>query len=334
MKNPIMRDTLAALGFKRPEPKPAPLKKDDKSAEFTKSKNHKSGKLAKGKRNKSSFVDPNLINKDPTQISYRRQLAAKQASKTSEKSKPKQPKKKGSKSKTRTKTTSFSGKISAGVLAMQRQITDWSEKRAAIRVTQVIVEPPTPKLISEMTFEELKSKWQSGVGYLGKFARNGLAGEDTLRVHARVEAIEQEWLHRIELLEADPDCFEWPSTQLNLGHGSFGYGGQHEDGYLGYLGYHVGKTSELSAVERSYLLSKIFMASLPPLNDLSYFKSWAIPGSAARLRKMAESIANLAKSRKGRTIGDWSVAIAHWELDLQYLHDEHYVGKFDFFWPR
>ncbi len=217
---------------------------------------------------------------------------------------------------------------------MQRQINDWSETRTARRASKAIEEPENPKSISEMSFDELKSKWMSGVGYLGKFSQNGLAREDILRVGARVEAIEQEWLHRVELLEADPDCFDWPSTQLNLDRENFGYGSQHEDGYLGYLDYHVGKTSELSANERSYLLSKIFMASLPPLNDLRYFRSWAIPGSAARLRKMAELIANFAKSRKGRTIGDWSVAITHWEQDLKYLHDEHYVGKFDFFWPR
>lgn len=334
MKNPILRDTLVALGFRKPEPISAPPNRDDKSKEFTKSKNRKSSKLANSKRNKSSFGDPNVINKDSTQISYRRQLAANQTAKTIEKSNPKKPKKKSSKSNGRARIPSFSGKISAGVLAMQRQINDWSEKRAASRVIKAIEEPETPKPISEMTFDELKSKWQSGVGYLGKFSRNGLAEEDILRVRARVEAIEQEWLHRVKLLEADPDCFEWPSTQLNLDRGSLGYGGTHEDGYLGYIGYHVGKTSELLAHERSHLLSKIFMASLPPLNDLNYFKSWAIPGSAARLRKMAELIANLAKSRKGRTVGDWSVAIAHWELDLQYLHDEHYVGKFDFFWPR
>lgn len=335
MKNPVLRNTLAALGFKIPEPTPVARNQDDKSTEFTKSKNRKSSsKLATANRKKPPTSDSSITNNDPSQISYRRQLAVKQTAKTSQKLKPKKTKTKGVKSKARAKSPSFRGRISAGVLAMQRQIDGWSATREARRATKAIEEPENPKSVCEMTFEELKTKWLSGVSYLAKFSRGGLEGDDIVRVSIRVQEIEEEWLCRLRRAEADPDCFEWPSAQLNSAGSSSGYGSQHDDGYLGYLGYHVGKSTELMAVERHYLLSKIFMAGLPPLNDIRYFKSWAIPGSAARLRKMAESIASLAKSRKGRSAGDWSVAIAHWEQDLKYLHDEHYVGKFDFLWPR
>jgi hypothetical protein len=333
MKNPILRDTLAALGFKKPELKQASPNQGDTSTRGAQSKNSKIGTRAKIKRNISTIPDASIINRDPTQISYRRQLAAHQTPKASEKLKPKK-KKKGGKSQAKAKSPSFRGRISAGVMSMQRQIDGWSATRANRPATKVIEETENSKTVRERSFDDLKSKWLSGVSYLGKFSREGLEGEDIHRVRARVEEIEQEWLYRIEQAELDPDCFEWPSTELSLVASNFGYVGRHDGGYLGYLGYHVGKSSELDANERHYLLSKIFTVRLPPLNDVGYFRSWAIPGSAARLRKMAESIAKLAKSRKGRTDGDWSVAIAHWELDLQYLHDEHYVGKFNFFWPR
>ena len=148
-----------------------------------------------------------------------------------------------------------------------------------------------------------------------------------------VLAIEAEWQRRNILARLDPDHFDWPSTKATLGGGAFG-SIEHAEGILGYLGYHVGKSSELSAVSRQSLLSRVFEGSLPPINGPKYMEDWGHRGTPSRLRKMAESIASAVKSAKRRNHADYSVAIEHWEEDLQYLYARYYVDRFNFGWPR
>lgn len=147
-----------------------------------------------------------------------------------------------------------------------------------------------------------------------------------------VLAIEAEWRRRNALARLDPDHFEWPSTKAAPGTGSFG-SMEHAEGILGYLGYHVGKTGESSPVRRQSLLSRVFEGSLPPINGPEYMEEWGKPDTPSRLRKMAESIASAVKSAKRRSHADYSVAIDHWEQDLQFLYDRYYVGRFKFHWP-
>lgn len=148
-----------------------------------------------------------------------------------------------------------------------------------------------------------------------------------------VLAIEAEWQRRSILARLDPDHFDWPSTKAAPGSGAFG-SMEHAEGILGYLGYHVGKTGEASSACRQALLSRVFEGSLPPINGPKYMEEWGQRDTPPRLRKMAESIASAVKSAKRRNHADYSVAIEHWENDLQYLYERYYIDRFNFGWPR
>lgn len=146
-----------------------------------------------------------------------------------------------------------------------------------------------------------------------------------------VDAIEGEWRRRTILARLDPGHFQWPSTHASPGTGAFG-SIEHDKGMLSYLGYHVGKTGEPSALKRQRLLARVFEGQLPPVNGPDYMESWGDRGSRRRLEKMAESIAAALKSAK-RWSAAYSMAIEHWDEDLSYLHATFYVGRFGFGWP-
>ena len=103
---------------------------------------------------------------------------------------------------------------------------------------------------------------------------------------------------------------------------------------LSYLGYHVGRTSELTAQQRTAILGRAFGMRLPPLNGVEYMKQWALPKSSGRLKKMAETIASFARNAKRRRHDRLAVAVEHWEHDLSYLREAFYVGRFNFGWPQ
>lgn len=48
---------------------------------------------------------------------------------------------------------------------------------------------------------------------------------------------------------------------------------------------------------------------------------------------MAESIAYIVRTKRHMS-ADYSVAIEHWEEDLQFLYEQFYVKRFGFSWPR
>jgi len=60
---------------------------------------------------------------------------------------------------------------------------------------------------------------------------------------------------------------------------------------------------------------------------------WGDPGSPARLKKMADSIASFARSKKRHDEVRFAQAIRDWESDLGHLHRTYYVGRFGFGWP-
>lgn len=191
-------------------------------------------------------------------------------------------------------------------------------RKEAARIISGIAQLPPEKLLG-LWFYHLPSAENQNSAFQG-LARN------------YVDAIEGEWRRRSILARLDPDHFDWPSTSASLGSGAFG-SMEHAEGILGYLGYHVGKTGEPSAARRQMLLSRVFEGSLPPINGPDYMDEWSQPGTPARLRKMAESIASAVKSAKRRSNADYSVAIEHWEEDLRFLHDKYYVGQLGFGWP-
>ena len=73
---------------------------------------------------------------------------------------------------------------------------------------------------------------------------------------------------------------------------------------------------------------------LPPVNDAAYVRDWAVPGTAARLKRLANEIAMFARNGKRKRSADMSSAVSDWESDLRYLHRTYYVVKFGFGWPH
>ena len=151
-----------------------------------------------------------------------------------------------------------------------------------------------------------------------------------LSLHA---AILKEWERRTRSLLADDGYFKWPTTDAPIGDGTLSGSAWRAVGMLSALGYHVGITEGLPEIERQFLLDQMFEICLPPLNDRSYMLEWGTQKTAARLRKLAETIAALTRNAKRRKSHDLQVACNHWESDLAYLYGKYYVRHFRFSWP-
>jgi hypothetical protein len=98
------------------------------------------------------------------------------------------------------------------------------------------------------------------------------------------------------------------------------------------MGYKVGK-SGVAKQSRIALLDDAFCGTLPSINSREYMAEWGKPGSAKRLKKMANSIAEFAKSHKKQDPKKYAIAIRDWESDLAHLKSAHYDGKHSFAWP-
>ncbi len=105
------------------------------------------------------------------------------------------------------------------------------------------------------------------------------------------------------------------------------------DGMLSYLDYRVGRQNGEVASIRQRILSRVFEGRLPPVFPTDYMSSWGAPKSAARLRKIAESIAAFTRNAKRRRDYKMDDAISDWESDLGFLYDRYYIGHFSFGWP-
>ncbi|MFA6031552.1 MAG: hypothetical protein WC889_01480 [Myxococcota bacterium] len=148
-----------------------------------------------------------------------------------------------------------------------------------------------------------------------------------------LNAVEAEWRNRgLKRLNAD-EFFNWPTTDANGGDHSLSFAGKTDEGMLSYLEYRVGKTNGEPAPVRHAILDRVFGAFLPPVFPKDYMDAWGIPKSAARLKKMAESLAAFTRNAKRRDPNLLDEAIRQWEADLEHLHEKYYVGRFHFGWP-
>ena len=129
-----------------------------------------------------------------------------------------------------------------------------------------------------------------------------------------------------------PQSFEWPSTEAPMGDGTIDDQGWPEQGLLSYMGYCVG-TNGIPQSERLGLLNYIYYQELPNVNDPEYMNGWGTPRTGPRLQKMANSIASFIRMAKRRSLASLGPAIRDWTDDLEYLHDNYYVGRYDFVWP-
>lgn len=180
--------------------------------------------------------------------------------------------------------------------------------------------------IPDMEPDQLIRLWRNANRILSddaRFAEHRLASDV-------LEAVESAW----DALEiAEDELFAWPSTEIGLRSGASQVSGFRSEGMLSYLEYRVGKEAGLPAVVRQAILSRVFEGKLPRVFEPSYMDEWGVPGSATRLRKMAESLAAFARNFKRQDDDRFDEAIRQWEQDLEFLHDRYYVGKFGFGWP-
>lgn len=147
-----------------------------------------------------------------------------------------------------------------------------------------------------------------------------------------VEAIETEWSRRKFEVLSD-EAFAWPTTEISKTKTKGITFDNQSEGMLSYLEYRVGRSSNLSTASRRAILERVFRGKLPPVFPEKYMNEWGNPSSACRLKKTAESIAAFARNCKRRDDDRMDQAIREWEADLEWLHDEFYVGVFGFSWP-
>lgn len=136
---------------------------------------------------------------------------------------------------------------------------------------------------------------------------------------------------------ARKDGFAWPSTQASPGVGDLP---EERDwpqiGLLAYAGYNVGVNGKPEQLRRRILAHTFERQILPKLESQQYILEWGSACSAARLKKMAYSIAAFCKNAKRRNDSTMGTAIQEWEADLAWLKVQYYEGKFDgaFPWPK
>jgi hypothetical protein len=136
-------------------------------------------------------------------------------------------------------------------------------------------------------------------------------------------------------LEPNPDYFYWPSTNATIGDGSIELLDWPEIGPLRHCGYVVGEKGKLRSIRRAILTRLFGLNVVPNLASPDEVLEWGEAFSAARLKKMADSIAAFCRNAKRKKRAWMRRAIENYEDDLAWLKKEYYDGRFDrkFKWP-
>jgi hypothetical protein len=218
-----------------------------------------------------------------------------------------------------------------GLEKLSRSPSEGPQSQAKASRRRVVVQPNSQKIIATLPlldFEQLRGVWKNCLVKLTSH-KDGAWHDSATEV---LSAIEIEWDRRSSM--APPDqFFEWPSTEAIGGNGMLNLEPSLSDGMLSYLGYRVGKLDGEVASIRQSILSRVFEGRLPPVFARAYMLLWGSPKSAARLRKIAESMAAFTRNAKRRRDHKMNDAISDWESDLRFLYDRYYVGQFSFAWP-
>jgi hypothetical protein len=157
-------------------------------------------------------------------------------------------------------------------------------------------------------------------------------------LNALMDAINQEWKRRklsISSLSGD----EWPTTHVGLTGSSILSADWPEEGILSFVGYRVGKTNPTRPKElRKLILEGIFLGEIPPIIPRNLLIDWGEPGTKKRLLKIANVLAALTRNAKRKRQADMSIAISHWEDDLEYLRRKFWLPNFSALgasaWPQ
>ncbi|UTA47450.1 hypothetical protein L1F30_14975 [Simiduia sp. 21SJ11W-1] len=96
-----------------------------------------------------------------------------------------------------------------------------------------------------------------------------------------------------------------------------------KEGILKMSGYRVGKTHGVKKDRRWAILNSLMMQdTLTDVRDKSYATEWGKPASKKRYKKIHDSVATFLNNGRARNRNgaiDLSVAVAEWEMDLDYL---------------
>lgn len=137
-------------------------------------------------------------------------------------------------------------------------------------------------------------------------------------------------LHDLDILNQVPKMDEivsWPDIDtVKLYLTKFKeYSPWNEESPLSRLGYHVGKTSNLTVDKRRKILSHAFLsASSSQLNS----NDWGMKGSPIRLYKIISFLNQRIKIARGYIDKDFNQAINDWSSDLEFLYDKFYEEKY------
>ena len=138
-------------------------------------------------------------------------------------------------------------------------------------------------------------------------------------------------------LPDDAEFFRWPDTDVIHSYRSadqIDIDAQ-DSGVLSLLGYNV-QVNGPTDIGRRRVLNNLFTGNicLPPQLPDNYLAQWGNPNSAARLRKLAYSIASFTRQQKRKRNASIQ-AIRKWEEDLAYLRNRYYEPfSKSFFWPK
>ena len=136
------------------------------------------------------------------------------------------------------------------------------------------------------------------------------------------------------LVDRFSESFKWPNTDVVLGGGGLLIHDFDvpEESPLKLLGYTTGR-SGAGRTTRRRILRRAYHDELPEVHSRDYMAKWGSPHTSNRLRAIATHIASLTRNAKRKNAANMSLAISHWEEDLQYLRREFYAGVYDFSWP-
>lgn len=184
------------------------------------------------------------------------------------------------------------------------------------------------KRIPGLDHTGLMQMWQNAVEIL----------DDRSRMQGHCEArqvkqlIQDEWRRRT-IRSAEGDYFSRPASDSRLGSTEINAHQWPLDGVLSFMGYHVGNAHGRCREYRHLILSEIFSGELPPIYSAEHMREWDRPGTAQRLRKLAEALASFARNEERRNIGSLDRALREREEDLAFLHDQYYEDQLGFGWP-
>jgi hypothetical protein len=182
--------------------------------------------------------------------------------------------------------------------------------------------------IPAMKIEETVSLWHSAIKILSDPAKENRHSE----ARQVLDAIYKEWGRRRGRVDPS-EMFDWPSTDADPDTGGIETKDWQEIGVLKFMGYTVGSMEGEPPRVRQHILSEIFIGTIPPVFSKEYLDQWDEPSTPFRLRKMAETIAALARNAHRRRDQNMNAAIRDWEKDLEFLYWKYYVEKFQFDWP-